>query len=432
MGVKNRHIIYVQGYDPRGLAQYYRMFRTELRKFGRLYGLETSIGRPTAAPDGETASWQIETKADDWQTRTTYDFLRWEDLIKRDLAWPMWRTLIHSIVIYWRLLFSGTISRFWSAHWRFATFISYPHMVVLAHALIGSVGGYALWLGLGALGVPGVLKALAAVATSVAIFGTLLKTTENRTFALYLLSDTIFTWEFSHRQRPDWDARITRFAEHLVRTMSTTDADEVILVGHSSGSFLGVEIMAKALEIDPQLGERRPRLVFMTLGGNLPIVGFHTTSGPFRQNLKRLALEPSLDWIDCQSRKDVMNFYPFHPVKGHGIDMEGDQDRLRIIPVRFREIVAAERYNKFRWQFFSVHFQFVMANDYPHAYDFFMIACGPIYLRDRFDMPHSALEIATGTPEARKKAWSKLNSDAISTDSRHRNGNLPTDEAVAP
>ena len=131
MRVQHRHIIYVQGYDPRGLAQYYRMFRTELRKFGRLYQLTATISRPQAAADGETASWTIETKAGDWQTRTSYDFLRWEDLIQRDLAAPIWGTGFP-----WRcgstgaLVFSGTIARFWKAHWRFATFVSYPHFVL--------------------------------------------------------------------------------------------------------------------------------------------------------------------------------------------------------------------------------------------------------------------------------------------------------------
>ncbi len=60
MRVQNRHIIYVQGYNPRGLAHYYRMFRTELRKFGRLYQLAATISRPQGTPDGETASWTIE------------------------------------------------------------------------------------------------------------------------------------------------------------------------------------------------------------------------------------------------------------------------------------------------------------------------------------------------------------------------------------
>ena len=46
--------------------------------------------------------------------------------------------------------------------------------------------------------------------------GAVLKYTEKRTYVLYLLSDTIWTWQFSHRQRPDWDQRIDRFAQHLV------------------------------------------------------------------------------------------------------------------------------------------------------------------------------------------------------------------------
>src|SRR6202012_3981286 len=84
--VQNRHVIYVQGYDPRGLAQYYRMFRTELRKFEKLYSVSTSISRPQHVSEGEIASWTIETKSEGeaqdeargWQTRTTYDFLRFE------------------------------------------------------------------------------------------------------------------------------------------------------------------------------------------------------------------------------------------------------------------------------------------------------------------------------------------------------------------
>ena len=92
MRVQHRHIIYIQGYDPRGLAQYYRMFRTELRKFSRLYGVATTLGRPQQVADGEIASWSIETRADDWQTHTNYDFLRFEDIIQRDLAQPIWRS----------------------------------------------------------------------------------------------------------------------------------------------------------------------------------------------------------------------------------------------------------------------------------------------------------------------------------------------------
>jgi hypothetical protein len=206
--VQHRHIIYVQGYDPRGLAQYYRMFRTELRKFGRLYQLAATISRPQVAPDGETASWTIETKASDWQTRTDYDFLRWEDLIQRDLAAPIWSTVFHASWIYWRLVFGGTIARFWNGNWRFATFITYPHFLLFLEALCVFGIAWAFEKGLAWLGVPDPFSIAAATALFVAALGTVLKYTENLTYLLYLLSDTIWTWEFSHRQRPEWDARM--------------------------------------------------------------------------------------------------------------------------------------------------------------------------------------------------------------------------------
>jgi hypothetical protein len=409
--VQHRHIIYVQGYDPRGLAQYYRMLRTELRKFGRLYGLTATISRPQSAPDGETASWTIDTKASDWQTRTSYDFLRFEDLIQRDLAAPIWSTVFQAVWIYWRLVFSGTIARFWKAHWRFATFITYPHFLLLIEAMLALGLAFAFEKGLEAIGIPKLLGIAAATTAFVALLGSALKYTENATYLLYLLSDTIWTWQFSHRQRPDWDQRIDRFAQHLVKVACSSQAEEIVVVGHSSGSFLGTEILARALKLDPDLARHGPRIVLLTIGGNFPIVGFHAVSEDFRDHLRLLAIEPSIDWIDCQSRKDVMNFYPFDPIGGHGIDVGAARRNPTIVPVRFREIIRPEHYDLFRWKFFRVHFQFVMANERPHAYDFFMIVCGPIGLRERMARPQAALAIATGDASAREWAWKRLEMD---------------------
>ena len=409
--VQHRHIIYVQGYDPRGLAQYYRMFRTELRKFGRLYQASATLGRPQSTSDGEITSWTIETKADGWQTRTAYDFLRFEDFIQRDLASPIWRTVFQAVWIYWRLVFRGTIGRFWRANWRFATFITYPHLLLLLEAVCTAAVGFVFGKGLDALGIPILLSVPAAAAVFVALLWTALKYTENRTYLLYLLCDTIWTWQFSHRQRPEWDERIDRFAEYLVKAVRSSDADEILVVGHSSGSFLGTEILARALQLDPALGRHGPRVVLLTIGGNFPIVGFHKASRGFRDHLRQLAVEPAIDWIDCQSRKDVMNFFQFDPLAAHGIDAGPSRRNPTVVPVRFREIIKPENYGLFRWQFFRVHFQFVMANERPHAYDFFMIVCGPIPVRERMAEPEAALALAiAGDAAAREGAWTRLES----------------------
>ncbi len=407
--IQHRHIIYVQGYDPRGLAQYYRMFRTELRKFARLYGLTTTLGRPQSISDSEIASWTIETKAADWQTRTSYDFLRFEDFIQRDLAAPIWRTVFYAVWIYWRLVFGGTIARFWNANWRFATFITWPHIVLLLEALAAAAVAFAFQRGLDALGIPHLFNILAAAGLFVALLGTVLRYTENQTYVLYLLCDTIWTWQFSHRERPEWDQRIDRFAEYLAKVARSGEADEIVIVGHSSGSFLGTEIVARALRLDPRLGQHGPRVLLLTLGGNFPIVGFHAASTDFREHLRQLAIEPSIDWIDCQARKDVMNFFHFDPIAAHGIEIDVAARRNPVVVlVRFRDIIKPEHYKLWRWQFFRVHFQFVMANERPHAYDFFMIACGPVPLSKRVACPEAALAVATGDVAARERAWKQL------------------------
>jgi hypothetical protein len=407
--VSNRHIIYVQGYDPRGLAQYYRMFRTELRKFARLYQLSAAISRPRSTPDNEITSWSIEAQAGEWQTRTAYDFLRFEDFIQNDLAVPIWRTVLQAVWIYWRLIFRGTIGRFWRANWRFATFISWPHIILLLEALVAASAGLAFGKGLNALGAPQPLSWLVGPAIFLALLWGALRYFERRTYVLYLLCDTIWTWQFAHRQRPEWDGRIDRFAQYLTEVAWASDADEIVIVGHSSGSFLAAEMLARALKRDPALGRHGPRIMLLTLGGNFPIVGFHQAARDFRDHLAQLAVEPRVDWIDCQARKDVMNFFKLDPVRAHGIDLGAAQRNPTIVPVRFREIIRPEHYNLFRWQFFRVHFQFVMANELPHAYDFFMIVCGPVALRERMAHSAAALAIATAPEGAdRAQAWSVL------------------------
>jgi pimeloyl-ACP methyl ester carboxylesterase len=411
--VSNRHIIYVQGYDPRGLAQYYRMFRTELRKFARLYQLSATISRPHSRSDDEITSWSIETGTQDngqgWRTRTDYDFLRFEDFIQNDLAAPIWRTVPHAVWLYWQMIFCGTIGRFWRASWRFAIFMTWPHIILLLEALVAAGTGFVFGKGLDALGVPWPLPWLAGSGIFIALLWGALRYFENQTYVLYLLRDTIWTIQFSHRRRPDWDQRIDRFAQYLTEVARTSEADEIVLVGHSSGSFLAAEMLARALQLDPALGRHGPRIMLLTVGSNFPIVGFHKAASDFRDHLARLAVEPQIDWIDCQARKDVMNFFPLDPIASHGIDPGSARRNPTIVPVRFREIIRPEHYNLFRWQFFRVHFQFVMANERPHAYDFFMIVCGPVALRERMAHPAGALAIATASDGAeREQAWSEL------------------------
>jgi pimeloyl-ACP methyl ester carboxylesterase len=384
--VRHRHVIYVQGYDPRGLAVYYRMFAGEYARSCTLHGLAGDVTRPVGVPGRFADRWSYGTRGDGWEVRTTYDFLRWDDIIRRDFARPTWWKLLQMVGILLRTIVNGVWLRILRAHWRFALFAIYPLVLLLLFA--------ALAAGLGALGasaasalvspLPAVLGALVAAAA----FVFLLRVTESRTRLLYLCDDIVSTQQYAHQRRPDWEERFQEFAAHVTDVLRTTDADEVVLVGHSSGSYVAVDVLARALALDPGLGSHGPRLALLTIGANLPIVGFHRRAQWFRDRLARLAVEPAVAWVDYQSRHDIMNFWHFDPIDGHRIVLPAKRRNPTVVSASFRRAMAAEGFWLRRFHFFRLHFQFLCANERPGStYDYYLICCGPDDLVTRATRP---------------------------------------------
>ena len=137
---------------------------------------------------------------------------------------------------------------------------------------------------------------------------------------------------------------------------------------------------AQALARDPDLGRHGPTLSLLTLGSNLPLLGFNPAGRWFHDKLRRVVGESALTWLDVQSRKDVMSFYQFDQAAGHGITVAASN--LRTLSVRFRDVLLPENYKRFRWRFFRVHFQYLMANERRASYDYFMMICGPRLLAE--------------------------------------------------
>jgi pimeloyl-ACP methyl ester carboxylesterase len=182
------------------------------------------------------------------------------------------------------------------------------------------------------------------------------------------------------------------FAGYVVDAVRDSDADEAIIVGHSSGSFLAVDVLDRALTRDPQLSEHGRRVRLLTVGANLPIIGFNPEANWFRNRLRRLAVAPDIDWVDYQSRHDIMNFWPFDPIAGHGIVLEDDERRNpQVVAISFRDLWKPGNFGRRRWRFFRAHFQFLMANErLGAAYDYYLICCGPLDLVTRATKPQQA------------------------------------------
>ena len=136
----------------------------------------------------------------------------------------------------------------------------------------------------------------------------------------------------------------------LSPSRAPTTVDEIVVIGHSGGGAIAPAIVTRALELDPDVGRRGPPVVLMTLGSIAPGVALHPKSDKLRAVFARLAVEPSITWIDCQSRKDVMNFWDFDPVAGIGVQVGEERCNPLIWPLRFRDLLSLEFYYRIRVQ----------------------------------------------------------------------------------
>jgi hypothetical protein len=391
--VRKRLVIYVQGYDPRGLAEYYRMFRREFRRTCELYGLTGKIGGVEDDPKPFTAAWGVTTSGDGWQVETRYLFLRWEDIIRMDFVRPPWWKIVHMYRTMGNIIYNGVVRRIMKAHWRFGLFVLYPLVLTTFWLLLGAFVGTVCLKIVASLGAPAVAANLVGIVTGLGSFASMLWLTEPRTYLLYLCDDFISTRAFARSERRDWEERMELFAGYVADEVRDSDADEAIIVGHSSGSFLAVDVLDRALTQDPQLGQHGPRVMLLTVGANLPIIGFHPEAKLFRNRLRRLAVSSEFDWVDFQSRHDVMNFWPFDPISGHDIVLEADERRNpTVVAISFRDLWKLGTFRWRRWRFFKAHFQFLLANErLGAAYDYYLICCGPLDLLTRATKPQEAI-----------------------------------------
>jgi pimeloyl-ACP methyl ester carboxylesterase len=188
--------------------------------------------------------------------------------------------------------------------------------------------------------------------------------------------------ELAHRRRPDLHTRIGEFARRIVVKARAGDVDEILVVGHSAGGTILIPLLARALELDAHFADAGSSVTALALGSNLPLAALHPDGDDFRNAIRRVAVEPSLTWIDCQARKDVVNFQDCDMVAGLGVETGSEQRNPLYWNVRFRDVVSAQFYPRLRWNLFRMHYQFIMANDLRTPYDYFMFVCGPARLLD--------------------------------------------------
>jgi hypothetical protein len=374
--VRRRHVIYVGGYDPQGAEGYYRLFARSWKRFLTIWPLATKLGALELDSE-DFAHWDIEAAGPNWQVSTRYEFLRQEHIIRANMAEPMMRQIPRAFAWTLDYLVSGALLRVLRTSWAFGLVLIYFQTMLMWWILLSVAGGGLIaYASAQYMDLPGV-GLFIGIAAGFAIFA-LLRPLADRWFVVQINSHWPRLCEFARGEPSCFDKLIDACAQRLMAAARANEADEIIIVGHSGGGALAPAVLVRALERDPDVGRRGPPLVLLTLGSIAPGAALHPNAGHLRAVTARLAAEPSIVWIDCQSRADIMNFWDFDPVEGIGARAGPARCNPWIWMLRFRDMLSPEFFRRLRFHFFRLHYQFIMANDRRARYDYFMLLTGPV------------------------------------------------------
>jgi hypothetical protein len=357
-----RRAYFLSGFDPRGGAHYYRLFAEQLRFHGQQHGRALQLGRRRSHTDGLLSRWTIR----EGQALTLeLGFLHWDDIARSN--WPRQPLALirDALGVYRWYGFGGGYRRI--ARWSPSVALCglYPFLF-FALALLAALAAAMLVAWGGALlGLSPVLRHALAVSVALLLLWQAWRLAE-ALGVVWLFRSIRFTHNLGQARDHELRQRVRQLAQRLIALEHDSPASELLLVGHSSGSFVMV-MLAAELRRQPEWQQLVPRLRLLSLGQNLANLAVHNGAGQFHQDLIDLAADPRADWLDVTSRDDYLCFAGVDPYRSCGLPLpEGaPYPRLRLIDLARPRGIAGW------WQLmgcqFDLHFDYLRSLSGPGA-----------------------------------------------------------------
>ena len=369
-----RRVLYLPGFDPIPPRRYRELYRREGAEQARISGYDLTM---LPAPAGARFSWGAASVMGGAQAETQIEVLVWSDIVQASMQTGIPGTYAQLVRTAWTYIATGTLSRLMRLRRGPVIAALYPIAVLSAQFLLAVLTGFlAGWTATALAGIwAGLLAGLAAF-YGILILGRRL---DHRLFAYYLMHDYAFTAAHRGAYPPALEDRLVQFRARLSEVLAE-DVDEVLVVGHSSGAYLAVSLLADLLRTGRPPG---PALSLLTLGHVVPMAAFLPDAGRLREDLAWLSRREDIFWLDVTAPGDACCFALCDPVAVCGVGGEGQLWPL-VISAAYTQTLSPEKQQEIRNRWFRLHFQYLCAFDRPGDYDYFAITAGPQTLAQRF------------------------------------------------
>ncbi|MEX0319745.1 MAG: hypothetical protein AB3N21_17450 [Ruegeria sp.] len=382
--VRRRRVFYIPGYDPIHPRRYRELYRSEGAAQAKISGYEIDLkSKSGQGPYG----WHVTSTQDGVTTETDIEALVWSDIVRQSMSNSIPATYLQLARTAWIYVVSGALWRLMRLRKGPVIAALYPVGMLLLQLALAVLAGWAvaaivmlaeLWLPKAPSRVIGLMAGLGVAVLILRWF----RARDGKLFAYYLMHDYAYSAQSGGANPPELEARMAEFGD-LIAGALAGDADEVLVVGHSSGAHLGVSVLADLIRAG-RVPADGPTLGFLSLGQVVPMVSFLPRAHRLRADLHYLCTREELAWVDVSAPGDGCAFALCDPVTVTGVAADGKRWPL-VFSAAFTQTLSPDRWAELRWRFFRLHFQYLCAFDQPGDYDYFRITAGPLTLAERYE-----------------------------------------------
>lgn len=385
MTVQTRNVYYFSGFDPRGTAYYYRLFRTELRKSGYAVALRTAGVQPAPDPLSQQlvgvapVDTAVAGKAPSGHTHLNLFLMKWDDIVRQH--WPtsfgsllmaglqVYRTGLSNIPL--RKVWQISHGAFWAGVLPLMLLALMLAILALAVLLVNSLVDTVLPASLSQPHFP----ALAISAIAVIAIGASLPRVAEKSGAFWLIRIFRFNLLLAADKLPEVNERQRAWVESIIRRQMDNPSDEVVLVGHSVGTIILTEV-ARQLVTDPRwqaMTGTRPTKI-LTLGNCIPFVSLHPDAARFRDSLRMLGDCQAIEWWDITAKVDPLCFFLSSPMGEPGQPSVAGKPALRT--ARFFRMYPPQQWKRMRRNKLGLHFLYLKVPDIDRDFNLYRLICG--------------------------------------------------------
>lgn len=334
-----RKIFYIPGFDPRSPAHYKKLL---FQNFPEIKAVSTQVDKGRfryeiegLSVDYEILSWH-ENVSNHWLTGLRGNFINVKDLF---LEFIFKGGYYRGSQVDFKKAAQTAFPIYFYLIWLLVAVLSFgllANVLTEEFAVMGTILAMAIWLGINYL----------------------IYILFEKSYLFWITRIMRFFAIYANQKVPDVIEKEKFFERKITEALESGGFDEVILVGHSVGSILAVDMLANIEE----KGKGKD-LTLITIGHCVSGVYVAKGAGWFKAKLAKLADRKAF-WVDVTAVRDLVNFYMINPA----FYKESKPDLS--LSARFHKTFDRPFYDSLKWDFYKIHMLYLYNCQYPNNSDF--------------------------------------------------------------